>query len=262
VKPQTKVNLEKLDPNATPDFDGGKKKSQKELAKLTAQIGALQACLYAEDKHKILIVLQGMDTSGKDGVIRHVFSGVNPQGVQVSNFKVPTAVERSHDFLWRVHQKVPGKGELVIFNRSHYEDVLVVPVHGLITKKECRRRYAAINNFEAILAASGVTILKFFLHIDPEEQKQRLLERLQDPTAVWKFNPDDLKERELWPKYTQAYEDAISATSTSAAPWHIIPANHKWYRNLAIARIVVKTLEDLKMRYPTPTFDPQSIIIP
>jgi len=228
---------------------------------LNERLEELQELLYAEHKHKVLIVLQAMDTGGKDGTIRHVFEGVNPQGVRVASFKKPTLEELDHDFLWRVHKQVPGKGEIVIFNRSHYEDVLVVRVHNLAPKEVWSKRYDHINGFERMLVDEGTTILKFFLHIDLDEQKERLQARLDEPNKRWKFNPDDLEERKLWPKYVKAYEDAISKTSTSWAPWYIVPANRKWYRNLVVGTVVIEALEDLNMRHPEPQFDPADIKI-
>jgi PPK2 family polyphosphate:nucleotide phosphotransferase len=202
-----------------------------------------------------------MDTGGKDGVIRHVFDGVNPQGVKVASFKVPTQEERDHDYLWRVHEKVPGKGEIVIFNRSHYEDVLVVRVHDLVPKEVWRKRYEHINHFERMLVDEGTAIVKFFLHIDLEEQKQRLQARLDEPNKRWKFSRGDLKERKLWPKYTQAYEEVLSRTSTEWAPWYIVPANRKWYRNLVIANVLLQTLDGMDMHYPAPEEDLDGIVI-
>ena len=246
VKPGSKVDLSKWDPNDTGKFKGNKKKGLSEAAKLESKMDALQEILYAEHKHKILIVLQGMDTAGKDGTIRHVFEGINPQGVRVVSFKVPTAEELDHDYLWRIHKEVPGSGEIVIFNRSHYEDVLVVRVHKLITGAVCKKRYDQINAFERLLAENGTTILKFFLNEDFDEQKQRLQARLADPTKHWKFNPQDLQERKLWPEYMIAYEQAITETSTKYAPWYIVPANRKWYRDLVISTLLVRALENLK----------------
>lgn len=252
VRPGTKVRLKDFDPNDTGEFKGDKEEGQEELEKLNAELERLQESLYAEGKHKVLIVLQGMDTSGKDGVIRSVFDRVNPQGVRVACFKVPTAEELAHDYLWRIHKMTPGKGEMVIFNRSHYEDVLVVRVHELVPEPVWKKRYEQINAFERLLVEEGTTILKFFLHIDAEEQKQRLLDRLADPSKHWKFNPGDLKERALWAQYTQAYEDVLSKTSTDWAAWYVIPANKKWYRDLIIARILVETLQSLDIRLPQP----------
>jgi PPK2 family polyphosphate:nucleotide phosphotransferase len=217
--------------------------------------------LWAENRHKVLVVLQGMDTSGKDGTIRHVFDGVNPQGVRVASFKAPTPEELSHDFLWRVHPKVPGRGEMVIFNRSHYEDVLAVRVKELAPPKVWKPRYDQINDFERLLAESGTTILKFFLHIDQDEQKERLQARLDDPTKRWKFRKGDLEDRKLWKRFTEAYEEALSRTSQDGAPWYVVPANKKWYRNLVVATILVDALEKLDMRYPEPEEDLDGIEI-
>ena len=260
VAPDSKVNLRKHDPADTSAFEGGKKESKKELAGLNRELEALQEMLFAEHRHRLLVVLQGMDTSGKDGVIRHVFEGVNPQGVRVAGFKVPTPVELDHDYLWRVHARTPGRGEMVIFNRSHYEDVLVVRVHALVPQKVWSRRYEHINAFEKTLADEGTTILKFFLHISPEEQAERLRARLEDPTKHWKYNPGDLEERRLWADYTRAYEDVLSKTSTHAAPWYIIPSDKKWYRNWVIASILVETLQGLKMSYPQPDYDVEAAL--
>jgi len=246
-----KIKLKDYDPNDSRLFDGNKKDSKEALLKLNTELAALQEQLYAEGKHRLLIVLQAMDTGGKDGVIRAVFEGVNPQGVKVASFKVPTPVELSHDYLWRVHQQTPGKGEMVIFNRSHYEDVLVVRVHQLVPEEVWSRRYQHIREFERLLADEGTTILKFYLHIDLQEQAQRFLARVEDPTKQWKFNPGDLDERERWEEYMKAYEDMLNQTSTDWAPWYIIPANKKWYRNWLISKIVIKTLKDLDMHYPT-----------
>jgi PPK2 family polyphosphate:nucleotide phosphotransferase len=202
-----------------------------------------------------------MDTSGKDGVIRHVFEGVNPQGVRVASFKVPTQEELDHDYLWRVHRQTPGRGEIVIFNRSHYEDVLVVRVHELVPEKQWSRRYQQINDFERLLVEEGTTILKFFLHIDKDEQKERFQARLDDPEKHWKFNVGDLKERQLWDAYMHAYEDVLSRTSQEDAPWYIVPSNKKWYRNLVIANVLVETLEKLEMSYPVPKDDLSKVVI-
>ncbi len=259
VEPDVTINLNEWDPDDTGGQD--KDSAEQELKELTSQLEDLQQLLYAEHKRKMLIVLQAMDTGGKDGTIRHVFSGVNPQGVRVASFKVPTQTERDHDFLWRVHAQVPGNGEMVIFNRSHYEDVLVVRVHDLVPQKVWQERYDEIRNFEEMLANEGTTILKFYLNIDQKEQKKRLQARLDDPKKHWKFNSEDLVERKLWDAYMKAYQDAISETSTSWAPWYIIPSNHKWYRDLVVSRIIVKTLQDLSMEYPKPTVDVSKIVI-
>jgi len=250
VKPDEKISLDKIDPNDCGQWEGKKDEGTLHLSELTTQLDQLQEILYAEHKHKILIVLQGIDGSGKDGTIRAVFDGVNPEGVQVANFKVPSPQELDHDFLWRIHAQVPAKGELVIFNRSHYEDVLIVRVHNLISSDECQKRYNQINAFEQMLAEEGTTILKFFLYISPDVQKTRLLERLNDPTKQWKFNPNDINERQLWDKYMQAYEDMLNHTSQELAPWYLIPSNHNWYRTMIIAQIIVDELTKLNMQYP------------
>ena len=250
VEPGMKVTLSKWDPNNTSGFNGGKAGAQAEIAKLVRKLDSLQELLYAEHKHKVLIVLQAMDTGGKDGTVRHIFSGVNPSGVHVESFKVPSDEEMNHDYLWRIHNVMPGNGEMVIFNRSHYEDVLIVRVHDIVPPKIWRQRYNQINEFEHYLTQNGMTILKFYLHIDKDEQKERLQARLDDPTKQWKFRLSDLEERKFWPAYQQAYQDVLSCTSTNWAPWYIVPANHKWYRDLVVSRVLVQTLEDLKMKYP------------
>jgi PPK2 family polyphosphate:nucleotide phosphotransferase len=252
IAPGRKVRLRDFDPDDTSQVKGGKKKSEPILEKLGERLAALQDRLYAAHDHKLLIILQGMDTSGKDGTIRRVFATVDPLGIRVAGFKVPTEEELDHDFLWRVHPQVPGKGEVVIFNRSHYEDVLVVRVHNLVPEKVWRKRYARINDFEKLLADTGTTILKFFLHIDEDEQKERLQSRLDDETKRWKFRRGDLDDRKLWKEYIKAYEDALSETSTEWAPWYVIPANAKWYRNIVVSRILVDALERLDLKYPPP----------
>jgi PPK2 family polyphosphate:nucleotide phosphotransferase len=261
VKPGSEVDLSSWDPGDTSDFDGGKEEAREQSYKLVERLSELQKVLYAEDKHKILIVFQAMDTGGKDGTIRGVFQGVNPQGVRVVGFKKPTPDELAHDYLWRVHRHTPGKGQIVVFNRSHYEDVLVVRVHNLVPKKLWQRRFGHIKSFERLLAEEGTTILKFYLHIDLDEQKKRLQSRLDRPDKRWKFNPADLDERKLWPEYMRAYEAVLSKTSMSWAPWFVIPANRKWYRNLLVSRIIVDRLEKLDMKYPEADFDPGKIVI-
>jgi PPK2 family polyphosphate:nucleotide phosphotransferase len=228
---------------------------------LNDELETLQELMYAEGKRSLLIVLQAMDTAGKDGTIRRVFDGVNPQGVRVTSFKAPTPLELDHDYLWRIHPHVPGKGEIVIFNRSHYEDVLIVRVHDLVPKSIWGRRYAQICDFERMLAEEGTTILKFYLHISQEEQKERLQQRLDDPTKQWKFNVGDLKERELWDDYRLAYEEAMSKTSTKCAPWYVVPADKKWYRDWVIVNIIVDVLKGFKMRYPKSKEDLSKIVI-
>ncbi len=248
VKPGEKVRLDEFDPADTSSFDGDKNKAKGIVQNLSSEMDGLQERLYAEHKHAVLVVLQGMDTSGKDGTIEHVFEGVNPQGVRVATFKAPTPEELSHDFLWRIHKRTPGKGEMTIFNRSHYEDVLIVRVHNLVPEDVWSRRYQEINQFEHMLANEGTTIVKFFLHISKAEQKQRLLARLDNPAKHWKFDPADLKERDYWDDYQIAYADALQETSTKWAPWYIVPSDHKWFRNLFVATILVKMLKDLNPR--------------
>lgn len=261
VEPNREIHLADWDPSDTAGFDGGKEDGRRYLTRLNQQLESLQELLYAENKHKVLIVLQGMDTSGKDGVIRHVFEGVNPQGVRVASFKVPTPLELAHDYLWRVHQQAPGKGEMVIFNRSHYEDVLVVRVHSLVPEPVWSRRYDQINAFERLLAEEGTIILKFFLHISKEEQKARLQARLEDETKQWKFSLGDLKERALWTEYQKAYEDVLSRTSSEYAPWYIVPSDRKWFRNLVVGSALVERLKELRMSYPAPKDDLSQVVI-
>ena len=241
----SKVNLKEYDPNYTAelaDHDAAKN----ELEDLGNELNDLQELLAAAQHHSMLVVLQGMDTSGKDGTIRHVFSHVNPQGCYVHAFKEPTAEELAHDFLWRVHKATPGKGQMGIFNRSHYEDVLVARVHNLVPEKVWNQRYAEINHFEKVLANSKTIILKFFLHISSDEQERRLLEREKDKDKAWKLSVSDWTERKYWDDYQQAYEDALSRCSTDAAPWYIVPSNHKWFRNLAVAQMLVHTMRKYK----------------
>ena len=261
VKPGEKVKLAEWDPNDTGMFNGNKQQAWAETGELNKRLQDLQEVLYAEHKHKILVLLQGMDTSGKDGAIRHVFEGVNPQGVRVANFKEPSQEEMDHDFLWRIHKQVPALGELVIFNRSQYEEVLIVRVHNLVERKVWEQRYDQINDFEQMLAATGTTILKFYLHIDKDEQKKRLQSRLDNPDKHWKFHLGDLEERKLWPEYVQAYEDVLNKTSTEAAPWIIVPANRKWYRDWVIATTLVERLHRLGMKYPEPSEPLQGVVI-
>ncbi len=261
VEPGSKINLGQWDPSDKSAFEGSKREAREALRALNERLEALQELLYAEHKHKVLIVLQAMDTGGKDGTIRHVFEGVDPQGVKVASFKVPTPEELDHDYLWRVHKQVPARGEIVIFNRSHYEDVLVVRVHNLAPPAVWGRRYAHINDFERLLVEEGTTILKFFLHISLDEQRERLQARLDEPHKRWKFNLSDLDERRLWPDYMQAYEDVLSKTSTEQAPWYIVPANRKWYRNLVVATVLVEMLEGLNMDYPQPEESLEGVVI-
>jgi PPK2 family polyphosphate:nucleotide phosphotransferase len=260
VKPGSKAKLRDRDPGATPGFSG-KKEAERAVKQHLARLEELQYLLYAESKRAILVILQALDAGGKDGTIRHVMGPLNPQGCRVTSFKVPTEEELSHDFLWRIHKAVPRKGEVGIFNRSHYEDVLVVRVHKLVPKSVWSKRYEQINAFEEALTASGVHIVKFFLHISKDEQLERLKERLDDRRKHWKLNPKDFEDRALWDDYMAAYEDALSRCSTPHAPWFIIPSNHKWFRNLAISQILVETLESLDMRFPEPAFDVSTVKI-
>ncbi|MCB0215455.1 MAG: polyphosphate kinase 2 family protein [Caldilineae bacterium] len=252
IKPGSQVDLSRHDPDDRSAFDGDKAAGKAETAALNGRLEALQELLYAEGRHKVLVVLQAMDAGGKDGTIRSVFEGVNPQGVKVASFKRPTPPEQAHDYLWRVHGQTPGSGEIVIFNRSHYEDVLVVRVHELVPESRWRKRFAHIRAFESMLGDEGTRIVKFFLHVSKDEQRERLQERIDDPRKRWKANPADLEERKRWDDYQAAYEEALAETSTEQAPWYVIPANANWYRNLVISRILVDLLEGLSMRYPEP----------
>jgi PPK2 family polyphosphate:nucleotide phosphotransferase len=260
IKPGTKVALKKTDPSDTRPY-ASEDEAKELLRKQLDELIKLQNLLYAENKRALLIVLQGMDTSGKDGTIRHVMSGLSPLGVQVKAFKAPTEEELAHDFLWRVHQAVPRRGTIGIFNRSHYEDVLVVRVHDLVPRKVWKACYEQINQFEKMLVKNHVVILKFFLHISRSEQRERLKQRLTDRTRYWKFSLKDVEERQYWSAYRKAYEDALSKCSTKWAPWYVVPANHKWYRNLVVAETIVKTLRDFKMEYPPPSVDLSKIMI-
>ena len=254
VTPGSKVKLGEMDPS----FSGhhqDRKQADAEIEKDRQRLADLQYLMYAEDKHSLLIVLQALDAGGKDGTVNHVLSAMNPQGCAVAGFKQPTPKELAHDFLWRVHPHAPGRGRVTVFNRSHYEDVLVVRVHKLAPKSVWSKRYDMINDFEATLASNGTKILKFFLHISKEEQLERFKQRIDDPARNWKISDSDYTERELWDDYTEAFEDALSKCSTDHAPWFVIPANHKWFRNLAVARIVVETMEGLNMKTPEPTVD-------
>lgn len=249
AEPGHKLKLAKFSTDTTKPFKE-KDDAQQATEKNVEKLRELQQLLYAEGKHAVLVVLQGMDTSGKDGTIRHVFSGVNPQGCSVSSFKVPSANELAHDYLWRIHQQTPARGMITIFNRSHYESVLVERVHDLVPKSTWSKRYDHINAFEKLLADEGTTILKFFLHISKDEQKLRLDKRRTDPEKHWKWNEGDLAERKLWDKYQAAYSDAIEKCSTDHAPWYLIPSDHKWFRNWAIGDILVRAIEQLKPKYP------------
>jgi len=248
VEPGSRFRLAARDPGDTRGIS--KTRAATELPRHVGQLAALHDLLYAEHRRALLIVLQGMDASGKDGTIKHVMSGVNPQGCSVVSFKEPTRIELDHDFLWRIHAAVPAKGDIGIFNRSHYEDVLVARVHNMVPKPVWSARYRQINEFEQMLSENGVHILKFFLHISSEEQRRRFDARVSDPRKNWKSSPADFREREHWDDYQAAYQDAIAGCSTKWAPWHVIPADHRWYRNHAVAEVIVRTLESFKMKYP------------
>jgi PPK2 family polyphosphate:nucleotide phosphotransferase len=255
------VKLLDIDPNESEHYMG-KKDVEDELKLHRDRITELQARLWAENTRSLLIVLQAMDTGGKDGTIKHVFRGVNPQGCQVWSFKAPSSEELEHDFLWRYHARTPPKGMITIFNRSHYEDVLIVRVKKLVTEDVWRRRYELINEWEHMLTLSNTTVIKFFLHISKDEQKRRLESRLQEPDKRWKFSAADLKERAYWHDYQAAFEDAINNCSTDYAPWYVVPANKKWYRNLVIARTIADTLEAMNPQYPQPEEGLDHIVIP
>jgi PPK2 family polyphosphate:nucleotide phosphotransferase len=262
IAPGEKVDLGKL---ATADrelYTGeGKEDALDAFDRLREELQNLQKRLYAQHKHRVLVVIQAMDTGGKDGCVKHVFSRVDPQGINVRAFKKPTDEELAHDFLWRIHPHVPGNGQITVFNRSHYEDILAVRVKKLMPDAVWKRRYRHIIEFERMLAEEGTTIVKLFLHISKDEQKRRLEARLANPVKHWKFNPEDLADRERWDDFMGAYEDLISRTSTVHAPWHVIPADRKWYRNLCVARIMVDTLRGLKMEFPTVAWKPEDIAI-
>ena len=251
VLPGAEVKLDEIDPSDKSLFhEGGKSEHLPYFDHLRDQLQALQKVLYAQGKHKVLVVIQAMDTGGKDGCVKHVFSRVDPQGIIVNSFKKPTPEELSHDFLWRVHHHAPGNGQIVVFNRSHYEDIIAVRVKKIFGEDRWRPRYRHIKEFERMLAEEGTTIVKLFLHISKDEQKERLQARLDEPGKNWKFNPDDLKDRARWDEFMEAYGELISETSTDYAPWHIIPANRKWYRNLVVGRIMVDTLEGTGFAVP------------
>ena len=258
IAPGSKVRLAKVDPSYTGKHASHQKALQV-IQRDLARIDRLQYLLYADGGQSLLIVLQALDAGGKDGVVRHLFSGMNPQGVSVACFKQPTRYEAAHDFLWRAHQHAPGRGEVAIFNRSHYEDVLVVRVHKLVPKRVWRARYELINDFEKMLDRNGTRILKFYLHISPEEQLARFKQRLDDPGRRWKISESDYSERKLWPKYVEAFEEAMQRTSTKHAPWYVIPANHKWFRDLAISQIVASSMEDMRLKLPPTQVDIEDI---
>jgi PPK2 family polyphosphate:nucleotide phosphotransferase len=260
VKPGHKVHLDRWDPADTAGYKS-KEHAEEALAGNLKRLAELGHLLYAERKRSLLVVLQAMDTGGKDGTISHVMSGLNPLNCRATAFEAPSEVERAHDFLWRIHQVVPGKGEIGIFNRSHYEDVLVVRVKKLAPKTVWKARYDAINEFERMLALEGVTILKFFLHISKDEQARRLRERLKDPAKNWKLSTTDFQDHRLWGDYKKAYEAALARCSTPWAPWFVIPGNEKWFRNLAVSQIIVRVLEGFEMKFPKPTIDLSKAVI-
>jgi PPK2 family polyphosphate:nucleotide phosphotransferase len=258
VSPGRRFRLDAIDPGDTLKLEGRREVAAR-VKRNVRRLGELQHLLYAENRRALLVVLQAMDAGGKDGAIRHVMTGLNPQGCRVTTFKVPSAAEASRDFLWRVHQAVPARGEIGVFNRSHYEDVLVVRVHNLVPRAVWSRRYDQINAFERMLAESGTTVVKCFLHISKSEQKKRLRQRLEDPRHLWKVSEADFRERRVWGEYMAAYQDVLRRCSTPWAPWYVIPADHKWFRDFAISRILVETLEDMDLKFPPPTSDPKAL---
>ncbi len=261
VKPGEKLDLGKFDTGDASLFTGGKSKSLATFDELRDELQSLQKVLYAQNKHRVLVVLQAMDTGGKDGCVKHVFSRVDPQGIQVKAFKKPSSEELAHDFLWRVHPHVPGNGQIVIFNRSHYEDIIAVRVKKIFPDAVWKRRQRHVVEFERMLAEEGTTIVKIFLHISKDEQKRRLEARLENPAKHWKINPDDLVDRARWNEFMTAYEDVMEKTSTEFAPWFVVPADRKWYRNLCVARIMLDTLRKLDMEFPSINWDPKTIRI-
>ena len=267
VSPGKSFKLKRYNPAETGNFgrgNDGEDQAEKETRRILSNLDDLQVKLYASKKQAVLMVLQGMDTAGKDGTVKHVMEGVNPTGCVVNSFKVPNAEEMAHDYLWRVHRKTPEKGYIGIFNRSHYEDVLVTRVHGMVSDKEARRRFKEINHFEYLLARNGTVILKFFLHISKEEQRLRLEARAREPHKRWKFSLNDIKERKYWPHYQRVYQEAIQATSTEYAPWYVVPSDNKWYRNWVVGKILIDTLDGMKLKFPPnePGVDFKKIKVP
>lgn len=259
-RPGQSLRLSQIDPDATGSYES-REQARARLNKLHEEFAAGQEKLYAEGKHSLLIIFQAMDTGGKDGAIRNLFEGIDPSGLRITAFKAPTSEELKHDFLWRIHKATPAKGMIGVWNRSHYEDVLIVRVKSLVEKKVWEARYAQINDFEKLLADNAVTLLKFYLHISKDEQRQRLQARLDDPEKIWKFNPGDLPERERWADYQVAYQDAINRCTAEHAPWYIVPANKKWARDVCVMEAVVGALQKISPQFPKPVFDPKSIII-
>jgi len=257
VKPGSKFRLKDRDPDDTLGIRRNDQKHEKTIARLRE----LQHLLYADRRYALLIVLQALDAGGKDGTIRHVMSGVNPQGCEVTSFKAPSSTDLAHDYLWRIHQAVPQRGNIGIFNRSHYEDVLVVRVHRFVPEEVWQHRYRQINDFERMLTQNGVTILKFFLHISKDEQKRRFEARMKDTSRNWKLSLPDFEERQHWNEYQEAYQDALRKCSTEWAPWFVVPSNRKWLRNHIIADLIVKALDDMKLKYPAPTVDISKVVL-
>ncbi|OKH54874.1 polyphosphate kinase 2 family protein [Scytonema sp. HK-05] len=261
VRPEQPIVLAAIDPNTSEGYKN-KKDAEDELEHQRQRLQNLQERFYAEHQRSLLIVLQAMDTGGKDGTIKHVFGGLNPQGCQVWSFKKPSDEESSHDFLWRYHQRTPQRGMISIFNRSHYEDVLIVRVKQLVPQEVWQERYQLINEFEHMLTLNNIRVIKFFLHISKDEQKRRLESRLKDPNKHWKFSSNDIKERQFWDDYQAAFEDAINNCSTAYAPWYVVPANKKWYRNLVVARTIADTLESMNPQYPPAEAGLENIVVP
>jgi PPK2 family polyphosphate:nucleotide phosphotransferase len=255
VSPKSKCQLSDFDTEPPAEGQLSGEQLDEHLTDMGEKLDKLQSTLHAAKTRGLLVVFQGMDTSGKDGVIRSVFTHVSPLGVRAEAFGVPTELESRHDFLWRIHAKAPARGEMVIFNRSHYEDVLVTRVRGMIDEETCQQRYGNILHFESLLHNAGISVLKCYLHISKSEQKKRLQARLDDPRKHWKLQPSDFDDRELWPQFTQAYEDALSATSTPESPWYVVPADSKPYRDSFVAGLIVQTLENMKLKPPKPSFD-------
>ena len=260
VRPGRKLRLRSVDPSDTRGL-ASEEEAQERLDLDLERLRKLQRLLYADGRYALLVVLQAMDTGGKDGAIRHVMSGLNPAGCEVTSFKVPSAEEQAHDFLWRIHRAVPARGMIGVFNRSHYEDVLVVRVHDLVPKEVWKARYRQINQFERHLSENGVTILKFYLHISKAEQAERLRARIADKSKNWKYSEANVEERKLWKQYQAAYQDAVNRCSTPWAPWHVVPANKKWARDALIARAMVEALESLRLRYPKPKMNLSKVVI-
>ncbi len=258
IHPGSRVRLNKLSTNSTGHLPN-QEAAAAMLVSHREQLAKLQEVFYASQQKALLIVLQGMDTAGKDGTISHIFSGINPQGCDVASFKTPTPLEQRHDFLWRVHSQLPARGMIQIFNRSHYEDVLVPRVHNLLPQKTIDKRLDDINHFESTLYDNNIVILKFFLHISHKQQTERLRDRIKDPDKQWKLSAADFHERRFWHSYEKAYNEAIEATSKKHAPWFVIPSDHKWYRNVAVSQIIVDAMKSLKLKYPRPTLDPAKI---